>query len=200
MPLVWIVTAFCLITTPIAVLFTDKNGNLKGIFKYWQTYDNVVDSRFYVLEKAPKLFRYDFDKYYTESLINIVLDGVSKKKYITTLTKNKLSLKDKFKRYFCRVMWLWRNPAYGFDYFVFGRTINPADIKEKSIKDVGYLRYSRKGNILNKAWCLYLDYKYCNKFYVSLYIGWKLPSPNSKELDRSMIATRINLFKPIRRD
>lgn len=195
MPLAWIVTALAMLTTPIAVLFADKNGEMTGFWKYWQTFDSSIDAGWFIKQKMPVFLQYDFDKYYTEKTISVTLKGVLQEKY-TVIQKTELTFKDKIKRYFCRVAWLWRNRAYGFDYYWFGRTIQPGQVKEKAIGKVGYIRYSTKGNLINKAWTVYVDWHYCRLFYLSLYIGWKLPQVGIKIPDRVMIATRINPVKP----
>jgi len=36
-------TCLCYVTNPIVVLFADEDGELPGIFRYWQTWDNPTN-------------------------------------------------------------------------------------------------------------------------------------------------------------
>ena len=98
----------CMLTNPIVVLFCDKYGNLPRIFRLWQTYDNCLDIDWMIYEnKVPKIFQYDFNKhykYYMESKNNDeMIPG-----HVVILDDN-FTIKERIQRYFCRVLWLYRN-------------------------------------------------------------------------------------------
>jgi hypothetical protein len=46
----------CYLTNPIVCLFSDEYGELHGFLKYWQTWDDSLNPRFFVVEKAPRIF------------------------------------------------------------------------------------------------------------------------------------------------
>lgn len=54
----------CYLTNPIAVLFSDEEGELPWILKGWQTWDDSLDVDWFVKEAVPEVFRYDFDSKY----------------------------------------------------------------------------------------------------------------------------------------
>lgn len=63
-PLQLLIMIICYITNPIVVLFADKDGELHGFLRKWQTFDDSCDSEDCVTKYVPKWIRYDFYKYY----------------------------------------------------------------------------------------------------------------------------------------
>ena len=56
-----IITVVCYITNPIVVLFANELGELPGFLANWQTWDDSLDPRFFVVNKVWSIFRYDYD-------------------------------------------------------------------------------------------------------------------------------------------
>ena len=77
---------------PILPIFADSDGNLPSWLRWFQTYDDTLDG------KEPR---------FIEATSWLRTDGVAKN-FICT--------------YILRVMWLYRNNAYGFAYSVLGGT------------------------------------------------------------------------------
>lgn len=74
----------------------------------------------------------------------------------------------KWKRYWARVYWLYRNPAYGFDYFLLGRDFNPSQcdlitFKQNESTIVFYCINGKR---------TYFNFYYSNSWCI-LKFGWK---------------------------
>lgn len=111
---------------PILPIFADSDGNLPSWLRWFQTYDSTLDGT------EPR---------FIESTSWLRTDGIAKN-FICT--------------YILRVMWLYRNNAYGFAYSVLGGTapfrtlseegVNPSDRApavegEYLVKYDGYFQY-----------------------------------------------------------
>lgn len=160
-PLQLAVSLFCKLTAPVVCLFVVKRlrkdrvkiyGNeelafdreyLWGPFILWQSHDNACDEYFFG----------GFSKY-------------SIFPFIRNCTREQYQ-KSRFIRYVYRLLWVYRNTAYGFSYWVFG--VDTTKQKWFQIK-----RDVRIGSV------------YTN----SVNIGWKThrSAPNP---DRAMYAGRI---------
>lgn len=163
----------CYITNPFVVLFADKYGNLPYYFRYWQTYDNCLDIDWMIDEGiVPKLFRYDFHKHYIYHPEEKTLLHVSPG-YVELIDDN-FTLWERIQRYVCRLLWLYRNTAYGFSYYLLGAYINMCTLQIRNmyrngLDDETYMGYTDEG----KYWCYYLTKHYTKKRYIRLYLGWK---------------------------
>ncbi len=120
-----IVYIMCYVTNPVIVAFADERGNLPQIFKYWQTYDDPLDIDWFV-KSLPTWLQYDFDSHY-KYFPEYKHKGELHAGYVVLLNP-KFTLIERLKRYACRVLWLWRNCAYGFSYHVFGINVRGVDI------------------------------------------------------------------------
>ena len=190
-PLQLIIMIICYITNPIVVLFADKDGELHGFLRKWQTFDDSCDSEDCVTKYVPKWIRYDFYKYYrAEKQYDPNYGRVMKK----SINIAQLSLIDKLKRYCCRLFWLSRNCAYGFAIDWFGATINPDNVVV--IDDYRAGEFER--NILVtrdlNCWKIYNSMRILNtKYRWKIYLGWKIH--NVKSIHRAMLAFRIWVCK-----
>lgn len=186
-PLQLLIMIICYITNPIVVLFTDKDGELHGFLRKWQTFDDSCDSEDCVTKYVPKWIRYDFYKYYrAEKQYDPNYGRVMKK----SINIAQLSLIDKLKRYCCRLFWLSRNCAYGFALDWFGATINPDDV----IVIDSYKKGEFERNILVtrdlKYWKVYNTMRILNTNYRwRIYLGWKIH--NVQSVHYTMLAFRI---------
>lgn len=186
-PLQLLIMIICYITNPIVVLFADKDGELHGFLRKWQTFDDSCDSEDCVTKYVPKWIRYDFYKYYrSEKQYDPNYGRVMKK----SINIAQLSLIDKLKRYCCRLFWLSRNCAYGFALDWFGATINPDDV----IVIDSYKKGEFERNILVtrdlKYWKVYNTMRILNTNYRwRIYLGWKIH--NVQSVHYTMLAFRI---------
>ena len=181
----------CYITNPIVILFADKDGELHGFLRKWQTFDDSCDSEDCITKYVPKWMRYDFYKYYRAEKRYDPKYGRMMKRSINIAP---LPLIDRLKRCCCRVFWLSRNCAYGFAIDWFGATINPEDVVV--IDD--YKMGESERNILVtrdlKYWKIYNSMRIPNtKYRWKIYLGWKIH--NVKSIHRAMLAFRIWVCK-----
>ena len=180
----------CYLTNPFVLLFADAVGNLPGIFKWWENWDDHLDIDWMVYEHhLPKFAEYDFNRHYryhspeeAEQLIG------EYRGYVDLLDPN-FTLWERFQRYVCRVWWLYRNNAYGFSYYVTGIEVNAADVvMVKTDEADGYTWY-----VTDYAFC-YKDERPSFKNHCwDNYVGWKFKWMD-KEVDRYMLAFRITPF------
>lgn len=178
----------CYLTNWIVVLFADEEGNLPGILKYWQTWDDTIDNKGFIDNHFPKIFWYDWDKHYKQYIGPISGNRI---RYYQELTVP-LTTTEKIKRYFCRVGWLTRNCGYGFAYYIFGITFDPSKIKYIENKNGMYLLYQSGSGLWNTRWSYKDDRYFCKYIRWCNFMGWKIDR-NSKEPHRAMIATRITI-------
>lgn len=178
-PLQLLIMIICYITNPIVVLFADKDGELHGFLRKWQTFDDSCDSEDCVTKYVPKWIR--SEKQYDPNYGRVM------KKSINIA---QLSLIDKLKRYCCRLFWLSRNCAYGFALDWFGVTINPDDVVIIDNYKVG----ESERNVLItrdlKYWKIYDSMRIPNTNYRwRIYLGWKIH--NVQGIHRAMLALRM---------
>lgn len=187
-------TVIAYLTNPIIVLFADEKGVLPNWAKWWGTYDNCLDVEWMITEdNVPSFAKYDYSKHYVyhyeDKGDNYVIAG-----YVDLLDGN-FTLKEKLQRYICRLCWLYRNTAYGFSYFVNGRTVQKEDIivirniKEENNRQ--FIAYT-KGNIWNSTWCIYYSKPYLGKLVLRVYLGWKLKPCTT---GTHMLALFVNPFR-----
>lgn len=190
-------TIVCYFTNPIVVLFANREGNLPSIFKWWQTYDNTLDVEWMITEGiVPKIFRYDYKKHYLYiSEYKKVYPCVPG--YVIVLN-NDFTLIEKIQRYFCRLLWLYRNTGYGFSYYVCGKEYEPKNVETPI--DLENSKYDTKKLYRYKnLWRVYYTKIWLWKFYIRIYLGWKL-NKSDMDLDRAMIACFIHPFRIVKEE
>ena len=197
-PLILILMIICWLTNWIVVLFADDNGEINNKFLHlWQTWDDSLDSEFFMTEIVPR--KYPFLDYHWKDKYISYQDTNTLKKcgqiIQRTCMKHSLTLKEKIQRYCCRVLWLMRNPAYGWSFYILG--INSTKDKYHFAKNIDtkdeefIFVYDKSKNILVRPWTLRLYKQIYKNFYITAYLGWKLPWWNEHNHLRSMIAYRI---------
>ena len=171
----------CYILNPLVAIFTRKEERtdrakiLGGVvtmqrdylikpLMYFMTHDNAVDEYWY--------------------------DGYAKDSYFKWLREATQADYDSswWLRYVCRVMWLYRNNAYGFLFYWFGTPIEPYNrIFQYGVEDEGlWLRYESYPSSF-KFECQ-IPILFTNR-YISANIGWK--AHRSAPLPRKLYANRI---------
>lgn len=175
------------LTNWIVVLFANEDGELKGIFKLWQTWDDSIDNKEFIRDTMPKIFKYDYDKYNIE--YQGLLPQYGRKRWYTKNIR-RLPLKDKIKRYFCRVGWLNRNCAYGFAFYLLGTWVDNHHMVYRDL-DGQYYGHERSWRWLLDKPFVWKSEKRINKYLVwNCFIGWKV-SRTTERRHRAMIANRI---------
>lgn len=169
----------CYLTNWLVVLFSDEEGELSGILHLWQTWDDTLDNPSFINDSLPKFLNYGWYSHYEKYSI---VDKYNRKVYKERLIKG-FTVKDRLKRYICRVLWLYRNCGYGFAYYIFGRNITqPIHV---SYKDKRYYAVDYNG-----VWVFKNDSHIVGNWYWKIYLGWKIDI-HSTVNHRAMIATRL---------
>lgn len=166
----------CYLTNWVVVLFADEAGELHGALRLWQTWDDTLDNSTFI-KSLPSFLQYDWDEHYLQYATN----ERGRTRYKETLIKP-FTPKEKLKRYFCRVLWLMRNNAYGFAFYVFGHDINGEYTYSKNEPD--YYAVKDSGG----AWAVKDDRKKGNSH--GSYYGWKINRHTTKK-HRAMYAFRF---------
>ena len=186
----FLVSILCYITNPIVVLFANEVGELPGFLSLWQTHDDSLDPRFFVVDKVASIFKYDYDRHYEEyEGTTPELEAVGRTRYYVKLKDPNFTLKEKIQRYFCRVLWLTRNNAYGFSFWWFGRQVDSKDMVFTINKDKEYFGYDKSKNILITPWVYKNDSPINSKISWQVFLGWKI-GRDDEGVKRYMIANR----------
>lgn len=163
---------------PVATRFGIKRPHLLPWLRWAQSFDDALDSYWWWETKSAWL-RKHFDQEYYD--------------------------KHGWLRWYCRVCWLWRNPAYGltlalgFDQtgLVYTRDDDPDEVqwdnKMGSNKNITLRRRfknakGRKGFLYRKR------VFYTSKRYIQIVLGWKVPWDGEKN---AMLAVRVTPFRSI---
>ena len=184
-------TVLCYLTNWFVVLFADINGELPGILHLWQTWDNSVfcsDS----VEVAPSFLQYDWAKHYREYKDTTPeLKSWNRERWFVVCIEPHFTFVEELKRYACGVLWLMRNNAYGFAFYLLGHTVTPLlSIKQSENTSIVC-------EVNGDAW------KYKNTAPIFSLFGWTVHWNNllgwkideSAQFDtRAMIANRIAFF------
>lgn len=187
-PMNLMLSILCYLTNWLAVLFADERGELHGSWLYWQTWDDSLDVEWFVKETVPKIFRYDFDKHYVSTReAPEYLKPLGRDKGAVKCINNEFTLKERIQRYFCRVLWLYRNNGYGFAFYWFGNGCAGNLLTTIKFK-YGMLVYDRF-NPFYGAW------KLSGKIgWLEFLAGWKL-AVESSDFKWAMITGRILIRK-----
>ena len=193
------------LTNPIVILFANEVGELPKVFKLWANWDDGMDIDWMIYEHhVPKFAEYYFNrhyKYYSEYEAEKT-HGIHRG-YVKLLDPN-FTLWERFQRYVCRLVWLYRNCAYGFSYYVTGREIDGSKVevleaRNESIEDQIY--HGRYNNwLISGPFCYYLNRKWNTKdvsllkwtgsheFYIKVFLGWKFCHIDKNETQHAMLA------------
>ena len=188
------------LTNFIVCLFADENGELPGLLRLWQTYDNNLDSEFFVKEKMPKFLRYDFDKHYRTQR-RFIPDGSINYDY-TEIIDPVFTKWEKFQRYCCRVGWVMRNPAYGFAFYLLGTTyIGSNNTVISNYRDENrslFFSFDKSNqSVWNGPFCIHFEWKYSKTRRFKMYLGWKTKATGGNVPIRAQMALNISPYKPI---
>lgn len=182
-PLNLLIELFAYILAPVVAMFITKAertdrvkrlGNIQVTMQreylvdwlYWfQTHDNAVDEYWWGL--------------FTDSSYIPWVKNATQEDYDSS----------KVLRWLCRVLWLWRNCAYGFSYNLFGVKLEGESIvTEKGNKSSGYWQcFTLRSN----SWQLEAHYPILFRMYLNVNIGWK----THRGFPKAMYANRLISLK-----
>jgi hypothetical protein len=185
-----VVEIFCYLTNPVAALFTVRelrtdrvkrspwdNGTYTLVREYlpkpirwWQTHDNACDEWWYGAFNTDSHFKF--------------LREATQEDYDSSW----------WIRYCCRVMWMYRNNAYGFMYNLFSRPLETAHMQYMhGLEDNGKFWYLL--NVFPSSFQLEVQIPiWGTNRYMSINMGWK----NHKGFPRVMYANRIPPFAALK--
>ena len=187
-PLQLLCMCVCYLTNWFVVLLANEEGELHGILRLWQTWDDTLDNPSFIRDTLPTWLDYVWHRHYEQYWIT---DTHNRRVYKEKLI-NPFSNIDKLKRYVCRVLWLYRNCGYGFAYYIFGRTIH-TPIKIEQINKDCYYAQDSKG-----IWAYKCDSQIKGRWFWKIYLGWKIDKHNT-ETHRAMIATRVFIKREMKK-
>lgn len=105
------------------------------------------------------------------------------------------TLKERLRRYICRVYWLTRNCAYGFCFYLFGNVVDSAGVVEKTFIQEGTGReliigWDVSKDILVRPWWVKCDWMITDNVEFNVYLGWKWHMDETA-IKQVMIANRV---------
>ncbi len=195
-PFSLLLAAMCYVTNPFVVPLADENGELHGIWKMWQTWDNSINPSDVTENKQiPKIFLYDWKRHYQEYKDTTPeLAAVGRKRWFTVCIDSHWTVLERIQRYICRVYWLTRNSCYGWAFWVLG--ITPG-VRWETVIDDGETQFIHEDYDmwwLDGAWRYKSTAPICKIFGYEIrreiMLGWKV-SEDAKVDTRGMIANRI---------
>ena len=125
---------------------TMERTYLIKVFRWFQTHDNAVDEWWWGC--------------FNESSVLAYFRDATQDKYEGSA----------FFRYACRVMWLWRNCAYGFSYNVFSKPLDETiSVIEQGDPKWKWSRFTQR----RSSWKFKANYPIRDWFKLSVNIGWK---------------------------
>ena len=181
-------TVLCYLTNPIAVLFADESGELHGWWHLWQTWDDSLDSAFFMRECAPKWLDYGYDDHYT--LYTDTDEWTARYNKTRFFSVPRVgatwTTKQRIQRYFCRVAWLYRNNAYGWLFYGLGADLTYI---KWHISETDHF-FGSVGSWLTEPFVYKDERRICSWLRAKVYIGWK-SYPGNTQPQRCMLAYRI---------
>jgi hypothetical protein len=146
------------------VLTMDHDYIIKPLY-WFQTHDNAVDEWWYGV--------YNEDHWF---------------KFAREATQEDYDNKAWF-RWYCRVMWMWRNCAYGFHYNLFSRPLEEfTKVYTKGEEEKGFWYLLQ---VAPKSFKLEVQIPISKKRYYSANVGWK----SHKGFPKVLYANRIISFR-----
>lgn len=182
-------TCLCYVTNPIVVLFADEDGELPGIFRYWQTWDNPTNPSD-LIDILPRWLTSWYTGHYTEYISTTPeLEELGRTRWFTKCINDNFTIWQRITRYICRVYWLSRNSAYGFCFFLLGADYNPYhSFYIKQSENECFVRDSDEPSI----WMYSNSKKIFGRLEWNIFLGWKL-TMGAGTITRCMIANRITM-------
>ena len=189
-----IVSIVCYVTNAVVVLFCDDDGELPWPLHLWQTWDNSCNPSD-ILKIYPDWLLYDWKSHYIECEgTTTYLKSVNRIRWYTRCINDKWTVKERIQRYILRVLWLTRNCAYGWGFYVFGIDTMPPFLVDTSEHTSMVLAEDGEAWRYTNTAPLFTIGKYTVLW--NILIGWKI-NTDADILTRAMIAVRFLSFKII---
>jgi len=191
LPCSLLASVVCYLTNWIVVFFSNEEGELPGVFHLWQTWDNSLDCSDSV-ECAPSIFKYDWAAHYREYKDTTqYLRSVNRERWFVECINNDFTIWEVIKRYFCRTLWLMRNNAYGWGFYVLGYTSSPLLLVNQSENTIYVDEVNGDGWMYKNTAPIFTAFGWT--VHWNNLLGWKLDT-DAKFDTRSMIANRVTFF------
>ena len=188
LPLSLLASIVCYITNPIVLLFCDEDGELPFPLSLWQTWDNSCNPS-EIKSIAPAWLQYDWDKHYREWVDTTpYLHSVGRERWYTECVNNDWTLLDRLKRYVCRCIWLTRNNAYGWCFYILGKTVSPLLVETHSLNTTWVEEVNGDGWMYVSTAPIFSVFGW--KVRWNNLLGWKINQDAIYDT-RAMIANRI---------
>lgn len=189
LPLALLVTAVCILTTPLIVLFANEDGELPSFLHYWQTWDDSLDSEYFMTRCVPKWLDYGYYGHYCPYTAEVKgLDFALPRQYSFCMPDAKWTTKQRIQRYICRCLWIWRNPAYGWMFYAFGDDLSDIEWVRKDTDE--FLGICGDGVL--EPFCYKNEKRICSWLRAKIYLGWK-SYPDKIINRRCMYAYRLSV-------
>ena len=188
-----IITVICYLTNAAACIFANKEGELPSLLRGWQTWDDSTDAEYYMHNVVPRFLDYDYSAHYTcEEGTTPELAAVNRTRLFSRAIPGATwTNKQRLQRYLCRVLWLTRNCAYGFCFWVFGRNVRGCDTVWLKNDEKNRIGYDGSKNILFAPFCIKSSARINKYLRWKVYIGWKLGADSGMVPTRAMFAYRM---------
>ena len=191
LPLSLLSTVLCYLTNWFVVLFANCDGELPGVLHLWQTWDDSVfckNSR----DNAPSFLQYDWEKHYREYYdSNQLLKSWNRGRWYVACVNEDFTISELIKRYCCGVLWLMRNNAYGFAFYLLGYTAVPPIEVTESKNTISAKEKNGSGWMYKNTAKIFSLFGW--EVHWNNLLGWKLDTDAQFDT-RSMIANRIAFF------
>ena len=194
-PLSLLVSLVCYLTNPLVLLFCDEAGELPHFLQLWQTWDDSCNPSD-LKTIAPSWLQFNWDRHYYEYRDTTPeLAAAGRDRCYCRVIDSHFTTSERLKRYACRVLWLTRNNAYGFSFWLFGRMVDglTVEVVKQKDDDRGRMTYARDTSE-NAATAAFL-YKNDRAIIPGvirwcLFFGWKIDYHHNRP-ERAMIAGRV---------
>ena len=176
------------IVNPFVVLFCDKEGELHGLLRFFQTYDDSCDSEYFMTKCVPQCLDYGYYDHYCPYTAEIKdLDFALPRQYSFAIPDAKWTVKQRIQRYICRCLWLYRNTVYGWMFYAFGDDLSDIEWVRKDTDE--FLGICGDGII--EPFCYKNEKRICSWLKAKIYLGWK-SYPDKIINRRCMYAYRLS--------
>ena len=191
LPFSLLFSVLCYLTNWFVAIFADKNGELPWPLHLWQMWDDSIYAHESVLN-APKFLQYDWPKHYREYKDTTPqLLKWNRERWFVECIDDNFTFVEKLKRYACGVLWLMRNNAYGFCFYLLGYTSTPFMLVEETEDTITVDEVNGDGWMYKSTAKIFSLFGW--EVHWNNLLGWKLDTDATVDT-RSMIANRVAFF------
>lgn len=188
LPFSLLLTVICYITNPIVLLFCDEDGELPSFLHLWQTWDNSCNPSD-IMDIAPSWLLYDWGAHYREYRDTTqLLRSWNRDRWFTNCINDEWTFWERVQRYICRLIWLTRNNAYGWGFYVLGHTATPLFVIQQSENTIFADEVNGFGWMYKNTAKIFSLFDW--EVHWNNLLGWKVDTSATYDT-RSMIANRV---------